>query len=198
MIILQKYKLSLKKKRIINCAKMQIDKVYNKSRERTILNFCIDIFTKIIGVIIIFFIFNFLMKSSFYLILIFVYLVLAHYFIKDLADNLWLYIGMPRKRQRLTPTLGNIERFIYIFCYVMEQYTFIGIYFGIKIAHRLILPSSAMSEKQLIERGERTNAFLIGNINSLFFGLTGGFLLEKWLLIHGYYEGFINFFCGNF
>jgi len=96
--------------------------------------------------------------------------------------NLWLrsYIGVGKEVARLTPILGCTERAIYTLFYIMNQYQFIAILFGIKVAQKLVTITKLDTQKAVREQTEKINVYLICNIVSLIFGLLGGFIIS-WL-----------------
>lgn len=104
--------------------------------------------------------------------------------------NLWLrnYIGVEKEVAKLTPTLGCIERAIYTLLYIFGGYQFIAIWFGIKVAQKLVTFTkieNKIENKELPKKvGERINVFLICNIVSLCFGILGGLFITHLSLLY--------------
>lgn len=106
--------------------------------------------------------------------------------IKKIIDCLYKYIDILRKENKLTAFLGILDRFIYAMGIVLKQYTFIGVWLGIKIISRLTIHSDIKENNQIKEIGEKKNIFLIGNIVSLIIGIIGG------LIVNFYYGDYIR------
>lgn len=131
---------------------------------------------------------------AFSIIAIIIYFVISQIYIKYLMGNLWTYIGEERGAHRLTATLGTIDRIIYAISFAFNQYAFIGVWLGIKIASRLINyrvdtfekvigdkteeELKEWKEKKFKEEGEKRNVYIIGNAVSLFIGISVGFLIR--------------------
>jgi len=81
---------------------------------------------------------------------------------------------------KLTATLGVLERVIYSSCILAGEnfYTYAGIFFGLKIAQRLIVFSKIDSPEKLEDVGQRTNVYFICNIVSLAFGIVSGIIIR--------------------
>ncbi|MDD5045040.1 MAG: hypothetical protein PHU91_01295 [Candidatus Omnitrophica bacterium] len=107
-----------------------------------------------------------------------VYFILVHILIEFLMKYLWECIGKKRVPDRLTATLGFIDRLIYALSLALRAYTFIGIWLAVKVASRLVGYTSIAGEDKIKEEGERRNVYLIGNIFSLILGLGGGLLIK--------------------
>jgi len=108
------------------------------------------------------------------------YFIKAHQFTEYCATNMWTYLLDKEQRHvhKLTATLGYLDRAIYASCFVLNKYSFIAIWLGIKIASRLVGYTDIKERRDLWEDGERRNAFLIGNTISLVLGILGGILIK--------------------
>jgi len=115
---------------------------------------------------------------------VFLYFYAAQTYIRNMSNTVWVYIGKTESCHRLTAFLGNLEEMIYMLAFVLGQFSFIGVLFGIKIASRLIGFTKIEKTDDYIEEGERRNAYLIGNIISLGLGILGGIFLKTWLNIN--------------
>jgi len=120
----------------------------------------------------------------FAILLILTYFATAHILIDSFASKLWNYIEPKRNPDKLTGALGVIDRIIYAICFAFQQYTFIGVWLGIKIATRLIefkgveiTGNHKEDEKKIKPIGQRKNAYLLGNLASLVLGIAGGYLI---------------------
>jgi hypothetical protein len=102
---------------------------------------------------------------------------LGNIIIKRLNIRLRKYVGAKESVAKLTPTVGCMERAIYTILTALQQYQYVAIFFGIKIAQRLITFSKIENPKQLEEAGEHANVFVICNVISLAFGILGGMLI---------------------
>lgn len=102
---------------------------------------------------------------------------LGHLVTKWLNLGLREYIGAEKNPAKLTPTIGCIERGIYTTLFVLHQYEYIAIFFGIKIAQRLITYTKITNGKELKKAGQHANVFVICNIVSLAIGILGGVLI---------------------
>jgi hypothetical protein len=115
------------------------------------------------------------------------YFYLTQKFMESFLTKLWQYIipsrEDPRDPNKLTAALGAIDRIIYAICFVVQQYTFVGIWLGIKIASRLIefkgveIKKNGETSEVIKELGERKNTYLIGNAASLLLGIGAGWLI---------------------
>lgn len=105
----------------------------------------------------------------------------GHIVIKWLNYGLRKYIGAKESCAKLTPTIGCIERAIYTILTVFQQYQYVAIFFGIKIAQRLITYSKISNDNELEKAGEHANVFVICNIISLSFGICGGLLIMHFI-----------------
>lgn len=119
----------------------------------------------------------------FYIIGIIAYFIGAHMCVEYLMKKLWDYIGIKREPIKLTATLGNIDRLIYAFSFVFKQYTFIGIWLGIKIASRLVSYTNITTKEVFDDEARRKNGYLIGNVISLALGLMGGIFIKAILAL---------------
>ena len=111
----------------------------------------------------------------------------GHCVVCFLNGRLRNYLGPEEKRSaRLTGALGVIERVIYTLLILggKDYYTYAEIFFGIKIAQRLITFSKIENSEKLKDVGERANVYFLCNIFSLAFGILGG-LLIKYLWNYG-------------
>lgn len=102
---------------------------------------------------------------------------LGHVATKWLNFGLRKYIGTKESPAKLTPTIGCIERATYTVLGALQHYQYIAIFFGIKIAQRLITYSKITNDNELEKAGEHANVFVICNIVSLGFGILGGALI---------------------
>lgn len=113
---------------------------------------------------------------------IIIYFCIIHRYIEGLMDRLWPYIreGKPREPHKLTATLGTIDRTIYAICFALGKHTFvlIGVWFGIKVASRLVGFTKIENQEKFMEEGQRKNVYLIGNVISLTLGLSVGVLIR--------------------
>lgn len=103
--------------------------------------------------------------------------ILGHFMVFHLNRYLRFHINLEEKGPApLTPLLGLIERFIYtgLFSLGDEYYTYIAIFFGLKVAQRLVVFSRIENAEQLADMGKRLNVYLICNIISLIIGILGG------------------------
>lgn len=104
--------------------------------------------------------------------------VLGHIVVKWSNFALRKYIGAEEKPAKLTPTIGCIERTLYTVLTVLNQYNYVVILFGIKIAERLITYTRIRTDEELKKAGQHANVFLISNLISLGFGILGGLLIR--------------------
>lgn len=111
-------------------------------------------------------------------VLILFYFICAHFIVEYTVKRIWLYIKEEWKPNKLTATLGNIDRVIYAILSIFNQYYLIFIYLSIKVIARITVHSSITKDEQIKEIGEKKNAFLIGNIFSLLLGIIGGLLIK--------------------
>lgn len=105
----------------------------------------------------------------------------GHCIVRFVNGRLRNYLGLEEKQPaKLTATLGVIERIIYtLFVFGgAAYYTYAGIFFGLKIAQRLITYSKIDDAKILKDVGQRANVYFICNILSLGFGILGGILIR--------------------
>ncbi len=105
----------------------------------------------------------------------------GHCIVRFTNSRLRNYLSLEEKQPaKLTGALGVIERIIYtLFVFGgAAYYTYAGIFFGLKIAQRLITFSKIEKSEQLKNVGERVNVYFICNILSLAFGILGGILIR--------------------
>ena len=105
----------------------------------------------------------------------------GHCFVRLLNTTLRKYLPVEEESPaKLTSTLGVIERIIYTSCVLggEKYYQYAGIFFGLKIAQRLIIFSKIDSPEKLKDAGQRANAYFICNILSLVFGVIGALLIH--------------------
>ena len=125
---------------------------------------------------------GFLLATSTALIIL--YSVSTHYQMESIMNKLWEIkygdVKQTKKRipNRFTAALGYIDRIIYALFFAVQLYSVIGVWFGVKIANRLIGRSGIKSEEEYKEEGERKNLYLIGNVISLALGILGGILIK--------------------
>jgi len=116
--------------------------------------------------------------------IIIVFFMLSHKCVEHLLIKLYLYVfpKQPRNSNKLTASLGFIDRLIYAICFAFTQYGFIAVWLGIKIAQRLVQFKSVESteHEKIKEIGEKKNIFLISNLASLILGIMAGYLIINW------------------
>ncbi len=112
------------------------------------------------------------------------YFVLSHKLSESFIIKFWEYVSLSRVPNKLTATLGVIDRIVYAACFVIQQYTLIGVWLGIKVAARLVefkgvelTGDYKKDEEKIRPLGERKNIFIIGNLISLLLGIAGGYLI---------------------
>lgn len=111
----------------------------------------------------------------------FVSIFIGHYVTRYINQGLRCHIGVELENNKLTPTLGCIERAIYMLLFWSGYITLIAALFGIMIAQRLIaIAKLEKPEGQDLFRktGERINVFFISNFISLLFGILGGLIIK--------------------
>ncbi len=110
------------------------------------------------------------------------YLAASQLFMENIMGVLWGYVGKPRVPHKLTATLGNADRLIYAALFFYNQITFMSVYFGIKVATRLIGRLSRVPDdksESFEEEGARKNLYLLGNIISCLLGIGLGLLIKQ-------------------
>lgn len=119
----------------------------------------------------------------------FISIFIGHYVTRYINQGLRCYIRVELGNNKLTPSLGCIERTIYTLLFYFAKYEFIAALFGIMVAQRLIAITvfnkkeefrKKSKEKPNIfkEVGERINVYFISNFVSLFFGILGGVIIK--------------------
>jgi hypothetical protein len=115
---------------------------------------------------------------------IILYCVAINQYLEVTMGLLWDYLCCDRKAHKLTATLGTIDRIIYSICFVLGEYGAIGVWFGIKIATRLISYSTVSDSEGFKDEGERKNIYLLGNAISLLLGISVGFCIKMLFSIY--------------
>ena len=113
-------------------------------------------------------------------LMVIVYFAAAYKFTDSLMNDIHDRMNLARKHIRIAATLGITERLIYALCFVVQEYIFIAIWLGIKIARRLLqFKDTDVTDNgriKLIRAYRKT--FIIGNLVSLILGIVGGYLIQ--------------------
>lgn len=114
------------------------------------------------------------------------YPFIMHWYIERVMNRIWPYALKKRVANKLTATLGNIDRIIYAIGITYKMYSIIAVWFPVKVASRLIgnlkNDSKESEDESFKEQGQRKNLYLIGNAISLFLGISWGMLIRNWML----------------
>ena len=70
-------------------------------------------------------------------ILISIYFIFAHWLTTQSVNKMYNYLSYKRIANKLTATLGCIDRLAYALLFAFDKWTLIGVWLGIKIASRL-------------------------------------------------------------
>jgi len=105
--------------------------------------------------------------------------------VKRLNYKLRRYVGFEENVNKLTPTMGCIERAIYTLLFYLGGYSFMSLLFGL-MAGQKILSLQKIEKDPLVgdrlavykEIMVRTNVYFISSFVSLFFGILGGLIIK--------------------
>lgn len=125
--------------------------------------------------------------------------IVGHFIIKRCVCFMRRRISDSKNEEsnRFTDILGIIERVLYSTFLVMMQYKLIYLWFGLKIAQRMITYTKIHDENDLQKAGASANVYILGNLLSLGFGILGGliiiFLLNRLNLLWGRGQSILYF-----
>jgi hypothetical protein len=115
-------------------------------------------------------------------------LILGHIFVKLVSEAMWTKLldkapdleQVARRDNWQTPIVGAVERALYFSCYLLGQYSFVGLWLMLKVAGQWRRWNEGIGDTETNERKLEGRSiyyvFLVGSTLSLAFGVVGGML----------------------